>query len=339
MTEASSPKEFLFNVAGQLLLARALAIAADLAIADLIADGPKSLDELTAATGCNRDALYRLLRMLGGHGVFAEDAQGCIELTPRAELLQADHPESLREMFMLEWQDVHWNTYQALPEAVMMGETAFEIAYGMSFFDYLADHPELNAVFDRRMATVSQTENEQVAKAYEFADHAPVIDIGGGQGGLLTAVLQHHPGTVAALYDQPQVLADSAKLRNSGLEGSVARIAGDFFQDVPAGFGLYMMKRIIHDWDDDQAVQILSCCRRVMTDTSRILVVDALMLPGNDPDPNKNLDLGIMALTPGRERTEDEFATLFEAAGLRLTRVIATERPSTLSLIEGERAN
>lgn len=333
-----TPKEFLFNVTGQVLLARALAIVTDLGVADIVADGAKSMEALVEATGCDRDSLYRMLRMLAGHGVFAEDKQRRFELTPRAELLRADHPDSLREMFLLGWQDIQWNTYFALPEAVLTGENAFENTYGQRFFDYLAGHPELNALFDRRMSVVSQAENTEVVRAYAFDEHASVIDIGGGQGGLLAAIVDRHPDIVAALYEQPQVLADPVSLREAGLPDNVARIAGNFFADVPAGFGLYVMKRIIHDWDDDRAVGILRCCRDAMTGTSRILVIDAVIRPGNEPDPNKNLDLSIMALTPGRERTEEEFADLFDASGLRLTRIIPTEQPSTLSLIEGERS-
>lgn len=339
MIESPTPKEFLFDITGQLLLARALGIAADLGIADMVAEGPKSMGALAEVTGCDHDALYRLLRMLGGHGVFEEDEQGRIALTPRAELLKVDHPDSMREMFMVGWQDIQWKTYLALPEAVRTGEVAFEIAHQQGFFDYLAEHPELNAIFDRRMSVVSKGENVQIAEAYAFAEHAPVIDIGGGQGGLLAAILGQHPGTVAALFDQPQVLADLTDLVATGLVDAVARIAGDFFHEVPAGFTLYMMKRIIHDWDDERAVAILRNCRNAMSQTSRVLVIDAVMKPGNDPDPNKTLDLSIMALTPGRERTEDEFAALFAAAGLRLIRVIPTEDPSTLSLVEGELAS
>lgn len=333
--ESPSPAEFLTGVAGQLLLARALGIAADLGIADLVADGPLGIADLVDATGCDRDALYRLLRMLGGHGVFAENEAGRFELTPRAELLRADHPESLREMFVLAWQDIHWNTYQVLPEAVLTGETAFEIAHGKAFFDYLAVHPELSALFDRRMSTVTGIENGAVARSYPFADHAPVIDIGGGQGGLLAAIVAQHPGIGAALYDQPQVLADPARLREADLLNDVARIAGDFFADIPPGFGLYLLKRIIHDWDDERAIAILRRCRDAMSPASRIVVIDAVMSSGNDPDPGKDLDLSIMALMPGRERTADEFTALFETAGLRLLRVIPTA--AGVSLVEGER--
>jgi len=337
--ETAAARDFFIDVAGQLLLARALGIAVDLGIADKVSDGPKSPDDLARETGCDRDALYRMLRMLGGHGVFAEDEQGRIELTPRGELLQADHPDSIHDMFVLGWQDIHWNTYQALPEAILTGETAFEIAYGQDFFDYLARHQVLNEAFDRRMANVSQAENGEVAKAYAFADFSPIVDIGGGQGGLLAAIIEHHPGSVVALFEQPQVLSNPENLRDPGLFDSVARIAGNFFHDVPSGFALYVLKRIIHDWDDERAIGILRRCCEAMGEDSRVLVIDAVMKPGNDPDPNKNLDLSIMALTPGRERTEAEFTDLFAAAGLRLTRVIPTEYPSTLSIVEGERAD
>lgn len=333
--ESPSPAEFLTGIAGQLLLARALGIAAELGIADLVADGPLDPEELAEAANCDRDALFRLLRMLGGHGVFAEDDAGRLGLTPRAELLRADHPDSLRELFVLRWQDIHWRTYQALPEAVLTGKTAFEIAHGQAFFDYLAAHPELNALFDRRMSTISRIENDAVAQVYPFSDHAPIVDIGGGQGGLLAAIVARYPGIGAALYDQPQVLADPARLREADLLDGVARIAGDFFSDVPPGFGLYLLKRIIHDWNDERAIAILSRCRDAMSPASKILVIDAVMSSGNDPDPGKDLDLSIMALMPGRERTADEFAALFDAAGLRLLRVIPTA--SRVSLVEGER--
>jgi len=331
-----TPQEFLQQVAGQLLLARALGIAAELRIADRVAGRPQTVAELALATGAHEESLYRVLRMLAGHGVFAEDQQGRVDLTPRAELLRSDHPESMQEILSLDWQNIVWATYQHLPDAVMHGDVAFERAFGQGFFDYLATHRRAGAIFDRRMAAVSRAENPPLAAAYRFGDFGRVVDIGGGQGGLLAAILERHPGISGVLFEQAQVLEAPIDLISAGVLERVERIAGDFFVSVPAGADLYVMKRIIHDWDDERALGILRNCRAAMSPGSRIAVIDAVMRPGNEPDPNKDLDLGIMALTPGMERTEAGFRELFEAAGLRLTRVVAPAAPALLSIVEGE---
>lgn len=337
--EDLSPREFLQNVTGKLLLARVLAIVTDLGIADLLGDGPKSAESLAEATGSHCDSLSRMLRMLAGHGIFARNEEGLIELTPRAELLQADHPDSLRDMLLLAWQDLQWNTIYALPEAVMTGENAFEHAHGKSFFDYLAEHRELNAIFDRRMRVISQADNKAVAESYAFDDFATILDVGGGLGGLLGEIVRRHSSCLTALYEQPQVFSGAPAEGGDEPAQRIARIAGNFFECIPAGFDLYVLKRIIHDWDDERAIVILRNCRSVMQTDSRLLVIDAVMKPGNEPDPNKDLDISIMALTPGRERTEDEFSALLTAADLRLTRVIPASEPSTLSLIEAAPAS
>jgi SAM-dependent methyltransferase len=337
MTETPADHAFVQQVSNQLLLARALGVVAELGIADLVACQPRTVDELAAETNTHRESLYRLLRTLAGHGIFAENAAGHIELTPRAEVLQSDHPDSVRDLLCLDWQNIYWDTCRALPDALRSGDIAFELAFGQGFFDYLKAHPDANAIFDRRMARVSLAENAKIAEAYPFGDFSRIIDIGGGTGGLLVAILERYPNVAAVLYEQAQVLADPADLRQAGLLNRVELIAGDFFTEVPSGADLYVMKRIIHDWDDARAVDVLGCCRDAMAENSRILVIDAVMKPGNEPDPNKDMDLGIMALTPGKERTEAEFRDLLEQAGLRLTSRFATEPPSTLSIIEARR--
>ncbi len=334
MTETASKNAFVQEVSNQILLARALGVVAELGIADLVAGQPRTVDELAAETNTHRESLYRLLRTLAGHGIFAEDDTGHIELTPRAEVLKSDHPDSVRDLLCLDWQNIFWETFRALPDAVRSGEIAFERAFGQGFFDYLKAHPKANAIFDRRMARVSLAENSKIAEAYPFGDFARIIDVGGGRGGLLVAILKQHPSLAAVLYEQAQVLADPADLHQAGLLDRVELMAGDFFTEVPSGADLYVLKRIIHDWDDARAVEVLQSCRDAMDETSRVLVIDAVMKPGNEPDPNKDMDLGIMALTPGKERTEAEFRALFEPAGLRLTRIIATQAPSTLSILE-----
>jgi hypothetical protein len=339
MTETTSDNNFVQKISNQIILARALGVVAELGIADLVAREPRTVEQLAAETQSHQASLYRVLRTLAGHGIFAEDDAGRIELTPRAQVLRSDHPDSVRDLLSLEWQNIYWETFRALPEAVGSGEIAFERAFGQGFFDYLKDHPKVNAIFDRRMARVSLAENAKIVEAYPFADFSRIIDIGGGRGGLLVAILEQFPNLSVALYEQSHVLVDPADLIRAGLHDRVELIAGDFFSEVPGGADLLLMKRIIHDWDDARAVQVLKCCRRAMDEHSRLLVIDALMKPGNEPDPNKDMDLGIMALTPGKERTEAEFRALLEHAGLRLAGIVATQAPSTLSILEARRAN
>ena len=335
---SSSAKAFILDLSNKLLLARALAVAAEFGIADLVAGESKTVDELAAQTNSDRDSLYRVLRSLAGHGFFAEDDAGRISLTPSAEVLKAGHPDSMRDLLRLDWQNIYWDTYRALPDAVRSGDVAFERAFGQGFFDYLKDNPEINVVFDGRMARVSLAENEKIVEAYPFGEVSTVVDVGGGRGGLLAAILARFPAISATLYEQSQVLADPADLRCAGFLDQVELTAGDFFASVPAGADLYTLKRIIHDWDNPRAVEILNACRDAMNENSRLAVIDAVMKPGNEADPNKDMDLNIMALTPGRERTEAEFQKLFDQSGLQLVRIIPTEAPSALSIVEARRS-
>ena len=334
LTDKPGPAAFLLAVSGQVLLARALGVAAQLRIADLLSDGPKDAAQLGRASGSDAPALYRILRLLASHEVFAEDESGRFRLTPRAELLREDLPGSLHSLFSAGWQDPAWAAFAELPAAVRNGEVAFELAHGSSFFDYLAAHPRSGNAFDRAMALVAAAENPVIAASFDFSRFTQVADIGGGQGGLLAAILARHPGVRGLLYDQPQVVADPAELRDAGSLDRCDIQAGDFFERVPAGVDLYLLKRILHDWDDATATRILRRCREAMPADGRIAVVDAVMLPGNAPDPNKATDVSIMALTPGRERSRPEFEQLFAAAGLRLVAVHALPLPATLSIIE-----
>jgi hypothetical protein len=226
-----------------------------------------------------------------------------------------------------------WDSYRRLGETLRTGRTAFDAAFGHSFFEYLARHPEIGARFDASMALMSAPENAALAAAYPF--RGTVVDVGGGRGGLLAAILEAHAGVRGILYDQPSVLRDEQALLVTGHAGRCALVAGDFFESVPGGADLYVLKRILHDWDDADAIRILRACRAAMQPAARILVIDAVLKPGNDPDPNKMLDVGIMALTHGRERTAAEFERLLDAAGLKLARIIPPTPPSSMSIVEG----
>lgn len=291
-------------------------------------------DELAAATGAHALSLYRVMRMLAARGIFAEDGAGRIHLTPAAAILRSDAEGSVHNRLRLAWQDLIWATYGELPHTVMTGEPAFDRAHGLPLFEYLAENPEANAAFDRAMALISGPEDESVAASYDFGRHRVVVDVGGGRGGLLAAVLARHTEVEGVLFDQPQVVdeVDPGEIDGTGRCGIVG---GDFFRFVPTGADAYVLKRIIHDWDDDTAADLLGRCRAAVNPRGRVLVVEAVIRPGNDPDPHKAQDVGMMLLTRGRERTAEEFRALFDASGLRLERIIATREGTTLSILEG----
>lgn len=326
-----SPRLALLRITGNVLLARCIGIAAELGLADLM---PRPSAELAAATSTNAGALYRMLRYLAANGIFAEDDAGSFSNTPMSEFLRTDARGSLRDAVRLGWQDVVWETFKHLPHAVRTGEPAFNQAFGADFFDHLAAHPQLGARFDAAMALESGPENAAIASAYPFGQSRLVVDVGGGRGGLLAEILNRHPALRGILFDQAHVIAQP---NQASATGRCDLAAGSFFEDVPAGGDVYVLKRILHDWDDDAAIRILRTCARALRGPARVVVVDAVIRPGNDPDPNKALDVGMLAMLRGRERTADDFARIFTAAGLRLTQILPTPPPSTLSLIEGAR--
>lgn len=337
-TDSAGSKAAILQIIGNVLVARSLAIATELGLADLVHTEPQSVTQLAHATGSHADSLYRLLRMLASYGVFAEDDDGLFHSTPMSSLLESGRPDSFRDLLTLGWQDIAWDTYRQLPHTIRTGETAFDAAFGATFFDYLASHPEANASFDSAMAVFSGPENGIIAAAYDFGQFARIVDVGGGTGGLIAAILSAHSGVHGVLFDQPQVVANM-----TGVEALTDRercepIGGDFFESVPPAADAYIMKRILHDWDDEAAIRLLMRCREAMKTDARVLVIDAVMRAGNAPDPNKFMDVSIMALTRGRERSEADFRRLFAEAGLRCTEIFPTELPSTLSIIEGARA-
>jgi hypothetical protein len=215
----------------------------------------------------------------------------------------------------------------------MTGEPGFTAVHGMGFFDYLAQHPQAGVWFDRGLANFATTENTAIVNCYDFGQCHRVVDVGGGQGGFLAEVLKAFPSVTGILYDRPQVIQEPAYLTAAGFLNRCEVVGGDFFQSVPGGGDVYVLKRILHDWGDERSIQILRRCREAMGDDARLVVVDAVVPPGNDPHPSKIMDMLMMVLVEGRERTEQEFGELFQQAGLRLTKVIPTA--SVLSIAEG----
>ncbi len=314
------------------LLSRALHVAAELGIADLLCTGPKTAHELAAATGTHADSLYRLLRMLAAHGVFAEDDTGHFGLTPLAEPLQSEIPGSVRDAVRM-IDEVSWNAAGHLLHSISTGKPAFDHVAGADFFSYQDHHPEVNERFARGMANGAKLENEAIASAYDFARFKRVVDVGGGRGGFLAAVLNTHPHVAGLLYDRPEVVSEPTYLHAAGVGDRWQTQGGNFFVSIPAGGDAYVLKRVLHDWDDGRCVSILRLCRDVMPSEGRLLVIDAVVPPGNTVPLLTNFDV-MMMLLGGRERSEREFRDVFQQAGFRLTRVIPTF--SLLSIVEGE---
>ena len=316
------------------VIAQAVYVAARLGIADLLEAGPKSVDELARASGAHAPSLGRLLRALASFDVFvAEETTGRYALNPLGATLLSARPGSVRDAVLMAGDALFNRPCGEMTQSIVTGQPAFERVFGARFFDYLARHPEAAAVFDTGMAMFSEMENTPIAAAYDFSAFARVIDVGGGRGGFLAAILRAHPDVRGALYDLPHVVKEATVLDSPDLRGRTSRLGGDFLQSVPALFDAYVLKRVLHDWDDDTCVAILRRCREGLPAAGRVLAIDAVVRPGNEPDPSKVSDLLMMILCPGRERTEAEFAAVYAAAGLRLTRVVPT--PTPLSIVEG----
>lgn len=328
-TPAVTPALQILRISGGVMLARCVGIAAELALPDLV---PATAEDLARKTGSHAGALYRMLRYLAANGIFAEGLDGRFANTPSSEVLRAGVPGSLRDFVRQSWQDYTWDTHRNLPHTIKTGEPAFTKAFGADFFDYLAANPSVGAKFDAAMALQSGPENAAVAAALPVGGAQVVMDVGGGRGGFLAAVLKAYPSFRGILFDQAHVLREAQNIERA------EQAAGNFFDSVPGGADLYVLKRILHDWDDPTAIRILRNCAAALKPGARVVAIDAVIKPGNEPDPNKALDMSIMALLKGRERTATEFEQVFAAAGLRMTRIIPTAAPSTMSLIEGVRA-
>ncbi len=334
--EASpAPQTTILRITGQLLPARCIAIAAELGLADQLAEQPLRAEELAEKCGVHGPSLFRMLRFLASIGIFHQDDNGTFRNTVLSEVLRRDVEGSIFPLVRQGWQDVAWDAYRVLPEGMRTGEPAYTLAHGQAFFDHLASHPELGTMFDASMALMSGPENNVIATTYPFGEATTVMDIGGGQGGLLAAILSSHENLSGILFDQAQVIEHPDTLIDAGLEGRFDCVAGNFFESVPIGSDIYLLKRILHDWSDEDAIKILTSVRKALSAEARVAVIDAVIKPGNHADPNKYLDLGIMTLLKGRERTAEEFEALFSSAGLQLLRILPTPAPSTMSIVEG----
>jgi len=322
------PQRMLFELATAHRPVACLHVAAKLKVADFLAAGPRSAAELAASTGANEDALYRILRALASLGVFREAAPRTFANTPMSEALRSDAPDSVRDAVLFMSSPMHMRVFTELQHCAATGETALKKALGMEAFEYFRQNPAESQTFNAAMTSISAQMTPPAIAAYDFGESGTLADIGGGHGTLLTMILQKHHGLRGIVCDAPHVVEGAKpRIESLGLASRCQTAGVDFFESVPPADS-YVMKSVIHDWDDARSITILKNCARAMRNPDgKVLLIELMITPDNKPDMAKWLDIEMLAMAGGRERTEAEFAELFSKAGLRLSRVVRAASP------------
>jgi hypothetical protein len=322
----------MFDLLTGYWVSQSIHVAAKLKLADRVQSGPRTAADLARETATHPQSLHRLLRALASVGCFAEDEQGRFGLTPLAECLLDRHGSQHALALMM--GDEHYRAWTELLYSVRTGKPAFDHLYGKPIFDYLQAHPEQAKIFDAAMTGVHGPETQAMLDSYNFAGFGTVVDIGGGNASVITTVLKTHARLKGLLFDLPGVIERArGAIAAAELSGRCSAIGGSFFEAVPAGGDAYMMRHIIHDWDDDKALTILRNVRKVIPPTGKLLVIESVIEAGNAPDFGKLLDLNMLVLPGGQERTAEEYRALYARAGFRLDRIVPT--PAKVSVIEG----
>ncbi|MBB6048803.1 methyltransferase [Armatimonas rosea] len=324
-----SPAAYLSQRIADLGFTQCLLLAVQLGIADLLEDEPLALQVLATATNTHAPSLYRVLRALASRGVFQEEPDGRFALTPLADPLRKRSPQSLHTWALFAGGESERLCWANLEYSVRTGKPAFEHLYGKGWFDYLEEQPEQAKIFNDLMTGGSAADGAAILAAHDFSVYRKIVDVGGGHGALLGQILAQSPQATGVLFDAPSVIA-GAHLERAECVG------GDFFAAVPEGGDAYVLKYIIHDWDDARARQILQNCRRAMAPGGKVLLVEIVLPPGNTPSQGKFLDLTMMLYFHSRERTEEEYRVLLAEAGLRLVRTTPTT--GNFSILEAEAA-
>jgi len=327
------PAAFLTELAFGMKMTQALYVAAKLGIADLLASEPRSISQLAAATSSSERSLYRVLRSLAAVGIFRETDPRVFELTPYADALRSDTPNSFRNGAIFMGEEWLWKVMGQMLYSVKTGKPAWAHVHGSEAFAYLAENPDHFEIFNRAMTDMSVAAAPSIVEAYDFSEFATIVDIAGGHGYLLAQILKATPNLRGLLFDvEPVITGAKALLEREGVSERAELIAGNFFESVPAVADAYIMKHIIHDWDDEQSIKILRNITAAMPARAKLLIVEMVVPEGNEPHMSKLMDLSMLVLPGGVERTEAEYHALLAEAGLRLDRIIPTE--SFLSILE-----
>lgn len=333
-TRDQRPSTLLLEMVNGFKVSQALHVVATLRIADFLKNGPERSDDLAAATGTHGRALYRVLRALASVGVVKEDSDRRFALTPLGQCLRSDATEPIGPWAVYIGQPEYWQAWGHLLDSVRTGEHAFRHAHGMNPWEYYGRNPEAAAVFDHAMTSRSRRQADAALKVSDFGRFGCVVDVGGNKGAFLSAILAEHPFVRGVLFDQPNVVDGAAELlRSAGVADRCQIVGGDFFDAVPSGGDAYVLKFVLHDWDDGPARVILRNCRRAITPDGRLLVIESEISPPNEGAAGKFLDVTMLVHTGGQERTREEWANLFAAAGFQIVSVTPTE--AQMSVIEG----
>jgi hypothetical protein len=322
-----APQETVLNLIGGFWTARSVYLAAKLGIADLFDDEPKPISQLAQETDCDPRSLYRLMRALASVGIFTELADQHFALTPLAATLQSNAPDSMRYAVMAQMGYDHSLGWSHGLDSLQTGEIAFDTVTGRSIWEHYAQHPEDGMIFSQSMSSMGSAIAQAVVASYDFSRFNTIVDVGGAQGSLLSTILRTHPNLNGILFDLPEIIA------NVRLDGVNAQtVAGSFFESVPSGGDAYLLRWIIHDWNDEKASIILRNCHQAMPEDGKLMLLEGIIPTDNEPSPMKFIDVIMLLMTGGRERTEAEYRTLLRSNGFELIRVIPTS--SLLSIIE-----
>jgi hypothetical protein len=328
MTSSSeSPAQVLEDILVTARLQQAMSAAASLGVPDVLAGGPRSVGEVAAAIGAHEGTLYRLLGTLAAGGILHEDADRRFRLTEVGELLRSDVPGSRRDWAILNGKAYVREGWSNLEHSVRTAESAFASLHGETLWSWRAARPEEQANFDRAMADNSGPVAAAIAEAFDFGSLGTLVDVGGGTGTLLAAILRRHPGLRGILFDQPDVAgsqATRALLERESVADRCKTVGGSFFDAVPAGAGGYLMKSILHDWEDEESIRILRTIREAALPTSRLFVVELVLGAPNEGLADRILDLHMLVMLGGKERSEGEWRSLFERGGWQLAEVRST---------------
>lgn len=327
------PPVALLDLALGSMITQAIYVAAELGIADLLSDGPLPAEEIARKVNAHPEATYRLLRLLASHEIFVEEGDGQFRLSPMADALRADSPMSMRGIAILMGHPTHWEDWSHFVDSVRTGEPAIPKLRGMNEFEYLDANPEYATVFYQGMGSLSNLETYPIVEGYDFSQFGTIVDVGGGSGGLLAAILQRATTSRGVLFDARAAASGAESvLAEAGVADRCTIASGGLFDPVPTGGDAYLLKHIVHDWPDGKAVEILRNVRQAVGADGRLLLAEFVPPTDNEPHAGKLVDLWLMLLVGGKERTTAQYSELLADAGFTLDRVVPTLSP--ISIVE-----